>query len=236
MAAKEHIVTLLITTLAWLPARADEQALRNSRYTLSLQADGAVRVTVAGLPPQALAPTFTVMSSAKDPEYFRSATHPNYHIAPRVAVRWQTYQDDLAALNQWLGSLDMTVTRGVHMRVAENDKGSRVWSFTDAKGQTKTLSGRYAAGTVNPFVAGQRMDLRASHAAVANGSIRWTFDSQPGFDLSAEVTLPLGEGDPLVRSSLTIKQPAFFSVAFTGMPEWPDDTLEVLPQECLEDQ
>ena len=234
MAAKEHVAALLIATLAWLPARAAEQELRNSRYTLSLQADGAVRVTVAGLPQQMIEPAFTVMSSAKDPGYFRSATHPNYHVAPRTAVRWQNCQDDLAALNQRLGSMDTTVTRGVRMRVAEDAKGSRVWSFTDAKGQTKTLSGRYAAGTVNPFAAGQRTDLRASHAVAENNAIRWTFDSQSDFVLCAEVTLPPGEGDPLVTSRLTVKQPAFYSVAFTGMQEWPDISLVTVPQECIE--
>ena len=234
MAVKIHLAALLIATLAWLPARAAAQELRNSRYTLSLQAGGAVLVTVAGLPPQTLEPAFTVMSSAKDPEYFRSATHPNYHVAPRTAVRWQNYRDDLAALNQRLGALDMTVTRGVRMRVAEDAKGNRVWSFTDAKGQTKTLSGRYAAGTVNPFAAGRRTDLLASHAVAENNAIRWTFDSQPDFVLCAEVTLPPGEGDPLVSSRLTVKQPAFYSVAFTGMPEWPDGRLVTVPQECIE--
>jgi hypothetical protein len=210
-------------------AQAAEPALRNDRYALSAQADGSVRVEAAGLPPQTLQPTFTVMSSAMNPGYARSATHPNYRIAPRVAVRWQNAVEPLGDLLQWLQARDL----GLH--VTENAQGERVWSsLSDRHGGGWTLSGPYAQGTINPFAAGSRADLRASRATVASGKIALAFEEQPGFVLTAEIALPPGEGDPQVKARLEAKQAAYYSVLFTGMPAWREEFDRMLPQECYE--
>jgi hypothetical protein len=213
---------------------ANVTELRNARYALMLQSDGSVQISVQGMPPRSLSPTFTVMSSQKDPGFFRSATHPNYFIAPRTAVRWQNCEEELAVLNPWLASLDTTMTRGVRIHVDEDAQKARTWSFTDAKGQTKKLIGRYAKGTVNPFAAGDRMDLRAKGAIIKDGEVRWTFERQPGFTLTATLALPDGEQDPRVTVQLTVHQPAYYSVAFTGMPAWSKKALLAIPQECME--
>lgn len=208
-------------------AQAAEPALRNDRYALSVQPDGSVRVEVAGLPPQTIQPTFTVMVSKKDPGYLRNATHPNYQIAPRVAVRWQNCEERLEELLAWLKS-DRT---RAGLRVTEDAKGRREWSTS--KGAWK-LGGHYAGGTVNPFAAGMREDLRAVLTSAGAGRLLWSFKAADGFELSAEVALPPGAGDPQVTARLKAKQPAYFSVIFTGMPAWANAGDAIIPQECLD--
>ncbi len=210
-------------------AHAAEPALRNDRYALSVLPDGSVLVEVTGLPPQTLQPAFTVMVSEKDPGYQRNATHPNYHVAPRVAVRWQNGEEPLGDLLKWL----TTENYGLH--VTEDATGSRIWSRQpDHHGRGGwTLSGRYAQGTINPFAAGVRTDLRASRATVTDGKIALAFDEQPGFALAAEVALPPGAGDPQVTARLVARLKACYSVLFTGMPAWRADVERQLPQECL---
>src|SRR5438105_3436359 len=78
--------------------------LRNDRYTLDVADDGAVTVRAGKMTPQVLTPEFTVLWSDTDPLCTRDASHPNYPVAPRVAVRWRNPGEPIGALNAWVGS------------------------------------------------------------------------------------------------------------------------------------
>lgn len=206
--------------------------LRNDRYTLDLAADGAVTVNVVGVPPQRLVPEFTVLWSDTDPLCVRNASHPNYPVAPRNAVRWRNPAEPLEALNAWVGSPEFKSTTGMAGAV-KADGEKRTWEFRDAAGKVKVrVTGDRAFDTTRPFTVGHRVSLKPARTIDEAGRVRWEFAPQTDFALAAELTLPAGEGDPELAFTLTPKRDAFFSVAFTGAPDAALAATLPVPQEC----
>jgi hypothetical protein len=215
-----------------LPALAGAQTtLRNDRYMLEVAADGSATIRVAGMPAQRLAPEFTVLWSDADPLCKRDASHPNYAVAPRNAVRWRNPNSSLEELNAWVGASEFESATGLSGNVRAEGKG-RVWEFRDAQGKVKVrVAGDRAFDTTRPFTVGQSGSVKPEQMTEENGLVRWEYAPQADFSFAAELALPAGDADPEFTFSLTPRRAAFFSVAFTGAPDVPlAETLPV-PQE-----
>src|SRR6187399_460916 len=120
-----------------LPVLATAQpSLRNDRYTLHAEPDGTVTVEASGMPPQRLVPEFTVLWSEADPQCIRQATHPNYMVAPRTAVRWGKSNESVESLNAWLNSPEFKAASSTS-GVVKVDGPGRAWEFRDAQNKVK---------------------------------------------------------------------------------------------------
>lgn len=225
------VLRLLLLALMPPALASAAAALENARYALTLRDDGAVQVAVAGAPAQVLQPEFTVMFSARDPGFHRN--HLNYPLAPRTAIRWTHYEAELAALNRELASPAVRQATQGEVTVTADAALERTWTYRDATGKvTYKFSGPYARGTIDPFLAGTRTARRARTAVVAGRTVRWEFDSTPGFTFRAELTLPPGDADPRITHTLTAREPGYYAVAFVGAPALPLTALQTIPQEC----
>ena len=226
------VFSLLLLALAATAVRAGESTrLENARYQLTVAADGSVAVAVKGVPAQKLMPEFTVMFSARDPGYDRN--HLNYYLAPRTAIRWSNYEENLAALNTRLATPELRDLVGGHASVTADASGARTWEYRDAAGRVlHRVTGPYARGTTDPFLAGTAVAVRAVRTTLAGRTLRWVFMDKPGFVVSAELTLPAGEAGPQLTHRLVAKTPGFYSVAFTGAPALPAGDVQMIPQEC----
>jgi hypothetical protein len=224
-------VVLISTLVVCLSARA-AQELRNDRYHLQVDDDGAVSMAVTGMPAQKLVPEFAVLWSETDPHCTRDASHPNYAVAPRTAVRWRNPSEPLDALNAWIASAEFKSATGLSGAVVPAGRG-RAWEFHDGSGAVKLrVTGDRALDTTHPFSVGHRQTLRPLRAVVAGNELRWEFAPADEFAFAAALTLPAGDVDPLMTYTLTPQQPAWFSVAFTGAPAVPLSHSLPVPQEC----
>lgn len=185
-----------------------QDVLANEEYQLTLLEDGTVKVRNAGGSEASLNPTFTVMFSTKDPK--RAVNWRNYLLAPRWAVRWEAYEVPLDELNPWLKE-----EMGLDVVVSENPEGKREWSYNGGK---MRVVARDATGTTDPFRVGTRHDVRAERAEQQGDAIKWHFPAGSEFNLSAEISLPPGHGEPVISYNLTANRNGYYSVIFTGMP------------------
>ena len=94
--------------------------------------------------------------------------------------------------------------------------------------QWKTSDG---AATVDYFrAASSTWKTSASAATCREDRILWSFPPQAAFDLTAEVTLPEGAGEPRVTVTLIPLQAGCFSVGYSGAPKCAPDRLQALWQ------
>ena len=205
--------------LSLTPAMMAEP-LTNATYSLDLGDDGAVQVTTGKDAPVRLTPSFTVLYSASDPGYNRN--NSNYLLAPRTSLRWTQYQQPIADLNRWL-----TEEMGLAVVVTEDTRGKRTWNY--GSGRLK-LAGIYAEGTTNPFLTGERTDLRPREVLRKGRTIYWKFAPAHGFAFAAEVNLPQSQGDPVIIYTLTAARPGYYAVVFTGAPGVDGRKSVVVPQ------
>ncbi len=221
----------IVLALAALSAEL-HAAVSDDRYHLSVDADHSVRVEVAGMPAQRLAAEFTVLWSETDPLCQRNASHPNYVVAPRTAVRWRQSNETIEELNAWLASPAMKSATGMNGSVAAEPKG-RTWEFRDPQGKVKVrVTGERGLDTTRPFQVGRRVAMRPVRSAETGRRLTWEYEPQESFTLTAELSLPSGEADLELTFMLTPRRDGFFSVAHTGAPALPlEETLPV-PQEC----
>ncbi len=182
-------------------------SMTNFEYRLSIESNGTIQVESEGLS-QILRPKFAVMFSAVDPGYNRN--HSNYLLAPRDAVRWSNYEQDLADLNSWLQD-----ELGLGVTVTEDAEGSRTWDYG-----ALLVTNTYAQGTTDPFRAGEKTVVLPVETVVdqENSTVIWRFEDQAGFRLSASLELPQPTGDPRISFRLTAVQSGYFSIAFAGAP------------------
>ncbi len=210
---------VLLVLLLGAAARAE---LTNAAYRLTLAPDHAVLINVANLPPQRLAPEFVVLHADKDPGCLRNASHKNYAVAPRVAVRWEHNRETLDSANAWLRE------SGVEGQVTADAKGDWTWTFPGLK----PVTGAMARHTSRPFMVAENRELRATGATENEGVIHWRFAPQNDFDFAAELCLPPGAGDPQLTFLLTPRRTAYWSVAFVGAPSAELKATLPVPQEC----
>lgn len=182
-------------------------SVSNEAYTLVAQEDGEIGMKLSSGETATLQPHFTVLYSPKAPGY--DYNNSNYPLAPRWALRWANYEQPLAELNQWL-----TEEMGLDVTVTEDAKGQREWQYHNAGGMPARryvtedggwkITGRYAKGTTNPFLAGQRTDLVPSRVDFGRREVVWTFEPHDDFKFSARLTLPEGDGPPDNRSERSL--------------------------------
>ncbi len=231
---KRRRMHLLFTVLAvaWTDGATAQSEFRNDRYRVGVSNDGVMTMEVAGMAPQLFVPEFTVLWTDADPQCARNASHPNYPVAPRTAVRWRNPDEPIEELNAWVGSPQFKTVTGMKGTVLGSGKG-RVWEFRDAQDKVKVrITGDRALDTTRPFSVGQRVLMKPVHSMVDANRVRWEYGPQGEFALAAELALPAGDRDPELSFTLTPRREAFFSVAFTGTPSVSlADTL-LVPQEC----
>jgi hypothetical protein len=223
---------LVCLTLGFVVLAHARETLQNDRYTLDVAADGVVSVRVEGMPAQTLRPEFTVLWSDSDPQCQRNASHPNYPVAPRTAVRWRNREEPLAELNAWVGSAEFASITGM-TGLVKADGGKRVWEYRDAEGKVKVrVTGDRAFDTTRVFGVGQRFAMKPVRCISDDRGVRWEYAANDAFGFAAKLSLPIGDGDPALNFTLTPRRDAFYSVAFTGAPDAAlGDTIAV-PQEC----
>lgn len=222
----------LTALVAAVPTEAAADTLRNERYELEVDASGTVSVRVPGMPVRVMRPEFTVLFTETDPGMARVAVHPNYLTAPRIALRWKNSSESIEAINAWLASSALKAAIGQTGVVKPNGQG-REWEFRDAHGRvTMRITGPHALETSRPFSVGSPDLIRPVATTVTGNVVSWSYAVQPGFSFVATLVLPSGQGDPIVRYTLTPHRDGYYSVAFTGVaPTALAQTLPI-PQEC----
>ncbi len=129
------------------------QEIHNDRYRLVVGDHGTVSIEAPGLPtPKRLAPEFTVIISDQDPQCTRDASHPNYPVAPRTAVRWRNPDEPLDRLNAWISSPAIRVRPPAWSGAVQDTGKTRVWEYRDASNQVKLrVTGGRAFDTTHPI-------------------------------------------------------------------------------------
>lgn len=84
--------------------------------------------------------------------------------------------------------------------------------------------------TMDYFQVATPINVTASNASISASRIDWIFADQPKFILSAYVMLPGPGGEPEVTFKLTPKQDGYFSVGYTGAPQFPLSAVTALWQ------
>jgi hypothetical protein len=205
---KSHLNFLAgLASLTWSSSIVFAAPISNETYQIHPGAEGALEVQAGPGISTRLMPTFTVMVSEKDPGYHRN--NSNIGLAPRTSLRWGKFTQPLEELNLWLREMGLAVL------VTEDAKGQRTWNYGEGN---MVLTGQYAQGTTNPFLAGERFDLTPSQTVIDGRTVHWKFSQDPRFTFSASLTLPEGSGDPVISFQLSAIKPGFYSVAFTGAP------------------
>jgi hypothetical protein len=227
------LIALLLGPLAAPGGNAVTSAEpRNDHATAEVLPDGTVVLRVKGMTPQRVVPEFTVLTCDRDPKIHRNASHPNYPIAPRTAVRWLSVSEPAEELNAWLASPAMKQAVGLAARVL-GEPGARTWEYRDASGkEVVRVTGRSADGTTRPLAVGDKIVVRAAQARFQGNCVQWEFPDNDRFRLSAELRLPPADGDCSLTLELTPKREAFYSVAFTGAPSVARAAMLPAPQEC----
>lgn len=242
-------------------AAAESFTLDNETYRLTFDGEGAVRVSLIDDADRASQPlvfrsAFAVMYAADDPRCVRNASHPNYPVAPRAAVRWHAPHLSLDELNAWVGANEFAAVTGMRGEVRDDapekssaigtaKSGGRRWEYRNADGRaTVAVAGAAAYDTTNPFRVGRTTIPRPTKVigpgekgtgeerADAGRRVAVEFDPHDDFELRAEWFLPAGTGDPQITYVLTPRRDGYYSVAYVGAPSWPARSLTPVPQEC----
>jgi hypothetical protein len=77
------------------------------------------------------------------------------------------------------------------------------------------------------FQAAESANVVASKAEVTRaGKVRWRFAGDGPFQLEAELSLAAGRGEPLIAFRFTPKRDGWYSIGYTGAPQWPPSELD----------
>ncbi len=90
--------------------------------------------------------------------------------------------------------------------------------------------GQKPSRTANYFQAARFVRLTAQGGTVQDGRIVWELPEQTSWSLCAELTLPPGEAEPQMTLVLKAKETGWYSVGFTGAPEYPLGKVDALLQ------
>jgi hypothetical protein len=92
----------------------------------------------------------------------------------------------------------------------------------------RILQGDTVGRTANFWNAARSTELVATAATVADGVVRWQFPKHPSFQLEADLTLPSGRSEPVLRYTLRVNRAGFYGIAYTGAPATPlEDAAEI---------
>lgn len=174
------------------------QPLANDRYSLEPTTNGAVRLTTKDGSEWTFQGDFVVLVSTRDP---KPAMRPGN--IPRVSYNVLSWQAQAPAGGKALPAKKRAAAQagdGFDDRILEGDTAQR---------------------TADVFAAAPVVRLRAASVVRAGKVLRFTYPAQAAFELSAEVSLPIGDVEPVLTYTLTPRQAAWFSVGYTGSPAHP---------------
>ena len=171
------------------------QPLANERYSVEPTADGAVRITARDAGTWTFRAEFTVLVATADPN---PAMRPGN--IPRVSYNVLTWRAPAAP-----------VAAALRAQQRSNAQGGD--GFDD-----RILRGDTQQRTADVFAAAPAFRVSAQATTRAGNALHFAFTEQETFALTAELTVPAGEAEPVLAFTLTPKTPAWFSVGYTGAP------------------
>ena len=84
--------------------------------------------------------------------------------------------------------------------------------------------------TADFFKAAKPVILTAKSGKVAGNQIVWTFPPHRDFTLEATFTFPEGTNEPIIKYSFLPKKQAWYSIAYSGMPEMKPEEADAIWQ------
>ncbi len=181
------------------------QPLANDRYTLAPAADGSVQLTAKDAGTWTFRGDFAVLTAIADP---KPAMRPGN--IPRVSYNLLTWQTPARPPGAAL--------KNVKRSTAQAGDG-----FDD-----RILDGETQQRTADVFAAAPLTRVRATAVTREGATLRFALAEQSDFTLSATLTLPAGDAEPVLVFTLTPKRAAWFSVGYIGAPAHRlDDLAEV---------
>jgi hypothetical protein len=179
----------------WFSPASSATPVSNSRYTVSLGQDGALQVESSEVGSLTFRPEFTVLIARENPKL---AMRPGS--LPTISHNVLTWEVK--------GPVGQAALAAVKRTNAEGGDG-----FDD-----RILDADTKSRTADLFVAGTRVPVAARAWESVNGEIRYRFNDADEFSLSASVTLPPGDAEPILKFKFTPKTSGYFSVGYTGAP------------------
>jgi len=177
------------------------EPLRNDRYLVELTGDSSVRITAHDSATSIFRGDFAVLVTTTDPSpAMRSGNIPgvSYNI-----VTWRAQAAAAAAL-----------------RASQRAPGQAGDGFDD-----RILQGDTQQRTADIFASAPVALVKPSGADRTGNAVHFHYPVQDAFALSAELTLPAGDAEPVLTFTLTPKIAAWFSVGYTGAPSHALDEL-----------
>ena len=186
--------------------RLGAQPLANDRYAVEPVADGGVRVVTKDAGAWVFRGDFIVLKSATDPEpSMRPGNIPgvSYNVVTWKAAEARPGNGDAAAKAKRAG-------------------GQAGDGFDD-----RILKGDTQARTADVFAAAPATRVSATKASLEGRAVRFELPDTSDFRLSATVSLPAGDAEPVLSFTLEPKIAGYFSVGYVGAPACaPDEAAE----------
>ncbi|MBM3844478.1 MAG: hypothetical protein FJ397_14660, partial [Verrucomicrobia bacterium] len=174
---------------------ASAQPIANDRYTLEPAAGGAVRLTANDAGSWLFRGDFAVLVAKADPKpAMRPANIPRtlHNIAT-----WQTAAPRAGTALKQTKRSDAQVGDGLDDRI---------------------LDGKTDQRTADLFAAAPVTHVEATGVRHQGDALEFTLAPQDAFALTARLTLPPGDAEPVLTFTLTPRTDAWFSVGYTGAP------------------
>lgn len=192
------ILKLRALLAALVLGSASAQPIANDRYTLEPAADGAVRLTTKDTGSWLFRGDFAVLVAKSDP---KPAMRPGN--IPRISYNLVTWQSAAPSA----GSALQKTKRAVGQ--AGDGFGDRI------------LEGRTDQRTADLFAAAPVTQVKATGVRRQIDALEFTLAPQDAFALTARLTLPPGDAEPVLTFTLTPRTDGWFSVGYTGAPAHP---------------
>ncbi len=190
---------LWLSALLFAAVSGYAEPLSNARYTLALQSNGDLHVSLKAGAAWTFRPDFTVLVAKVNPAL---AMRPGG--IPRVSYNVPTWKTPTSSA--------LKKTAATQRSTAQAGDG-----FDDS-----ILDGDTQSRTSDAFSAAPGFRVTARQWQQTGRTIRFTFPESPDFTLSASVELPTDVGgslEPRLSYALQPKSDAWYSVAYTGAPE-----------------
>lgn len=195
---KRFYFVLIVVFTLFSPLFAQEAGISNDYYSVVLNDDHTFLVKSELAGSFICSPTFTVISSLKDPQL---AMRPGG--IDRVSYNIATWKVDPANLKK------EAVLKNVKKNAATAGDG-----FDDS-----ILKGRIDSRTADLFYSGQVTVVTADAARLSGNSIVFEFPENPSFILKATLTLSDICREPVLEYDFVLGKKGYYSVGFTGLPE-----------------
>jgi hypothetical protein len=206
-----HAFCLLLSSLflCGTESRAGD-SIDNERYSMESMACGGVRIRCHGQGSWIFRSDFSVIIADQDP---KPAMRPAGY--ERVSFNVLTWES--ARLNE-RNSLRIGTP-------SDNETGDGF--------DNRILKGEKSRRTADVFAAAPVFEARATKVTRDGSALRFTYPRHDDFDLSAVLSLPAGDAEPILAFTLTPKKDAWYSVGYSGAPAYEVDQLAAIWQPFL---